>query len=115
MAILASFGHEGIPQSGLQAMYAETPFIGTTVGGIPEIVEDQVTGLLIEPKRPNAIAEAVVRSLQQPNREKMIRRAKEQVLANVLVDTMGNAVYDAISGAGTAPTKGRFFPKRPLQ
>lgn len=43
----------------VEAMGQGIPVIGTRVGGIPEIVEDGVTGLLVDPKDPKAIADAV--------------------------------------------------------
>ena len=104
VAILASFKNEGIPQSGLQAMYAETPLVGTQVGGIPEIIGDQVTGFLIEPRQPEALAEAVIRCLKHPDRKKIIQRAKEQVLNKGLANTMGSAVYGVFIGSLTART-----------
>ena len=46
LVILASTKNEGIPQSLLQAMYSKVPALGTNIGGIPEIIKDQETGLL---------------------------------------------------------------------
>jgi glycosyltransferase involved in cell wall biosynthesis len=47
----------------LEAMRASVPVIGTTVGGIPEVVEDGVTGLLVPPRDSVRLADAVVRLL----------------------------------------------------
>lgn len=43
----------------LEAMAAKVPVIGTTVGGIPDIIEDRQNGLLVPPKDSPAIAQAV--------------------------------------------------------
>lgn len=64
VAVLASTRNEGIPQAGLQAMFAECPFVGTEVGGIPEIVDHQRTGLLVPPGDPAALAAAIMRVLR---------------------------------------------------
>ena len=52
---------EGLPVSILEAIHAGVPVIATRVGGIPEIIRDGQEGLLIEPRRPDQIAGAVIR------------------------------------------------------
>ena len=42
--VLPSYAHEGIPQIILQAQAMARPVVATTIGGIPEVVEDGVTG-----------------------------------------------------------------------
>ena len=65
--LLASTEGEGIPQVGMQSMLCETPFIGTTIGGIPEIIEDGVTGLLVAPNNPEQISKAIDKLLSDNN------------------------------------------------
>jgi len=50
---------EGLPNALLQAMAAGLPVVATRVGGIPELVEDHVEGLLVEPNSPNDLAKAI--------------------------------------------------------
>ena len=50
---------EGTPLSLLEAMAAGLPVIATEVGGIPEMIRHGVTGLLVPPNRPAAMASAV--------------------------------------------------------
>ncbi|MBN1480981.1 glycosyltransferase [candidate division KSB1 bacterium] len=50
---------EGIPISLLEAMSAGLPVIATRVGGMPEIVQHRVNGLLIKANAPSAIAESI--------------------------------------------------------
>jgi len=54
---------EGLPYSIIEAMQSAKPIIATSVGGIPELVEDGVSGLLVPPKSPPALADAIVRLL----------------------------------------------------
>lgn len=51
---------EGTPRVITEAMAAGLPIIATNVGGIPEQVEDRKNGLLIEPKRPDQLANAIL-------------------------------------------------------
>ncbi|OEU54017.1 MAG: hypothetical protein BA862_14315 [Desulfobulbaceae bacterium S3730MH12] len=52
---------EGLPITLLEAMHARTPVVATEVGGIPEVLEQDRAGLLIEPCKPDAIAIAIRR------------------------------------------------------
>jgi len=54
---------EGLGTSLLDAMAAARPIVATTAGGIPEIVDDGATGLLVPPRDPRALADAIVRAL----------------------------------------------------
>ena len=57
--VLASTRTEGVPQSLLQAAAAGVPLVASRIGGIPEVVEDGVTGLLVPPEDPAALAAAI--------------------------------------------------------
>ena len=48
-----------------EAMAVGTPVVATRVGGLAEVVDDGVTGLLVEPGRPEELAAAVVRVLER--------------------------------------------------
>lgn len=52
---------EGLGTSILDAMAAGLPVVATRVGGIPEVVRDGETGLLVPPRNPEALADAMAR------------------------------------------------------
>ena len=57
---------EGLPLTVLEAMAAGRPVIATAVGGIPEAVRHGETGLVVPPRDPRLLAEAVVAVLKDP-------------------------------------------------
>jgi glycosyltransferase involved in cell wall biosynthesis len=60
-AVLLSSSWENFPHVLVEALAAGTPAIATRVGGVPEIVEDGVNGLLVPPGDPEALAAAIRR------------------------------------------------------
>ena len=96
-AVLPSYKDEGIPQSLLQAMFAECPVLGATTGGIPEIVIDGETGLLFPPKTIQELAGALVSTLRDAEKTKgRVIRALELVRSRHTLDEMGNRVLAII-------------------
>jgi glycosyltransferase involved in cell wall biosynthesis len=59
--LIPSRWHENFPLTALEAMAAGKPVIGSHVGGMPEVVEDHRTGLLVSPVDLQAWVEAVLR------------------------------------------------------
>lgn len=60
--------YESFGQIYLEAMNYAKPVIGCRAGGIPEVVEDGVTGLLVDPESPAKLAEAMLRLLRSPQK-----------------------------------------------
>lgn len=57
---------EGSPNALLEAMAAGKPVVATRVGGVPEIVDDNHTGVLIPPRDPKALASALADVIESP-------------------------------------------------
>jgi glycosyltransferase involved in cell wall biosynthesis len=78
VAILSS-DFEGIPLALLEFMDAAKPIVATRVGGIPELIEDGVHGVLVEPRDEPALARAIVDLLRDPRRGRELGiRARER-------------------------------------
>ncbi|MEO1573678.1 MAG: glycosyltransferase family 4 protein [Pseudomonadota bacterium] len=79
-SVLAATKREGLPKTVVESMaYGVTP-IATATGGSPELIEDGVSGLVIEPANARAIADAIVTlwSDEVRNRD-MGRRARDRL------------------------------------
>lgn len=80
---------EGLGLSLLEAAATGIPIVATRVGGIPEIVQDGVTGLLVPPADPRSLAAATVRMLRQPELARTLGDAgRELVRRNFSVAKM---------------------------
>jgi glycosyltransferase involved in cell wall biosynthesis len=56
---------EGMPNCLLEAMNTGKPVVATTVGGIPEVVQNGETGILVPPRDSHALTEAIMRIFSQ--------------------------------------------------
>ncbi len=71
---------EGHPLVLLEAMAARKPVVASRVGGTPEIIDNDQTGLLIPPRDPKALAGAICRLIENPEfGERLARRGYEKV------------------------------------
>jgi glycosyltransferase involved in cell wall biosynthesis len=102
---------EGLGTSLLDAMACSKAIIGSRTGGIPEVVADGQTGVLVPPRDHRALAEAMVRLLtDEHQREQMGRAGFARVQARFTVEKMvaGTlAVYRRV--AGTRPAAGTAY------
>jgi len=68
MSVLPCHAGEGLSNAILEAMAAGLPVVATTVGGNPELVADGRTGLLVPPRDPGALANAMSLLLADPRK-----------------------------------------------
>ena len=94
---------EGLGTSLLDAMACARPIVATRAGGIPEIVEDGVTGLLVPSRDQHALADAIVRALKdEPLRQRLASAGYARVRERFTVDRMvaeTAAVYETLTAA----------------
>jgi len=70
---------EGSPNAVLEAMAAGRPVIATDTSGIPDLVEDGVTGYLVPPGNAGAFARALEKMLNNPDLEEMGTHGRKRV------------------------------------
>jgi glycosyltransferase involved in cell wall biosynthesis len=56
----------------IEAMRWGTPVIGTSAGGIPEIIDDGKTGIIVPPSSPQELTEAIIKLLRDDSRRRQI-------------------------------------------
>jgi glycosyltransferase involved in cell wall biosynthesis len=106
---------EGLGTSLLDAMACSKAIVATKAGGIPEVVEDGVTGILVEPRDHHALATAIVKLIKdEQSRQRMAAAGFERVSARFTVERMvaeTAKVYARVAGrphaADTARPAGR--------
>jgi glycosyltransferase involved in cell wall biosynthesis len=87
-AVLPS-SHEGLPVSILEIMTVGRTVIATSVGGVPEVVRDGVNGLLVPPRDPSTLAQAIERlATDESLRRRMETAARETVRRDYSIERM---------------------------
>jgi glycosyltransferase involved in cell wall biosynthesis len=72
-SVIAEDGSRDItPNVLIEAMAMKLPVISTTVTGIPEIVENEVSGILVPPNDENALADAIIKLINDSNLRKQL-------------------------------------------
>jgi glycosyltransferase involved in cell wall biosynthesis len=80
LVVDASYAGLGLTGSLREALAVETPVIGTSLEGIPELITDGETGLLVPPRNPDALAQAILRVIENPTRAKAMARAGRKLV-----------------------------------
>jgi glycosyltransferase involved in cell wall biosynthesis len=75
LVVDASYAGLGLTGSLREALAVETPVIGTDLEGHPELILEGETGLLVPPRNPDALAQAILRLLENPTRARAMARA----------------------------------------
>ena len=60
-------------------MACGTPVLATPVGGVPDLIKDDEMGFIMEGNSPECITKNVIRVLNYPNRNEIVKNARELV------------------------------------
>ena len=92
--------YEGLGRSITEALSCGVPVVCTSVEGVPEIVRDNKTGILVPPKDPGALATGIIKSLNDmDNARKMAEKGRKFVNENFDVKKMVDdidSLYDTL-------------------
>jgi len=98
--VMPSF-YETFGISVIEAMAFGLPVVATRTGGLPEVVEDGVTGILVPTGDAEALADALIRLLRDPDlRQRMGQAGQERVRAEFTIDRVVSqtlAVYESVA------------------
>jgi glycosyltransferase involved in cell wall biosynthesis len=102
LAVLPSHT-EGLPNAALEALVMEVPVLATRVGGTPEVITDGETGRLVEPRSPQALAEALIDFASNPLPwKRMAERGRAEVVQRFNFSTRTReleAIYAELAGS----------------
>ena len=116
--LVSASRQEGLPVALLEGMASGLPVVATRVGAVPQVVADGITGLLVEPDSPEALAEAMERALASPAlRAQFGKAGRSCVAVNFSAERMTAdylAVYEGALHAhvGLQPGAGRPQERR---
>lgn len=95
---------EGVPLAAQEAMLLGTPVVATAVGGIPELIDDGVSGRLAPPGDPGALAAALHEVLDDPDLQRRYATAARaqirQKFSTQRMLTTLSRTYEELAGAG---------------
>ncbi|MFH1904714.1 MAG: glycosyltransferase family 4 protein [bacterium] len=81
--------NEGMGRAIAEAMVAEKPVIASKVGGIPDVVDDKITGILVSSKSPEALANAITYLMKNPEiAAQMGQEGKKKAVKNFGINSM---------------------------
>jgi glycosyltransferase involved in cell wall biosynthesis len=88
----------------LEAMRSALPIVATAVGGIPEVIQDGVSGVLVPPEDPERLADAMLLMLREPDRARAMgnagfARLREEFSPDRMADATA-AVYERALRSG---------------
>lgn len=86
--VLASW-YEGIGVAYMEAMSCEVPTIATATGGVPELITNDVDGLLVPAKEPASLARAISSLADNPERASSIARAGRKRVESAFDSRLG--------------------------
>ena len=91
---------EGLPVALMEAMAAGVPVVASRLSGIPELIEDEETGLLVEPGEPVALAAAMKRLIGDPIAAlEMARKASSRVTDEFTIERNGERLAELFMNA----------------
>ncbi len=94
-AVVMTSRWEGMPMLPMEAMWAGVPVVATNVGALDEVIEDGRSGLLVEGRSPDDLAQAVRRVTSDPAlRERIVREGRARVRSRFSEERMLSSILE---------------------
>ena len=87
---------EGIPSIIQEAMACGTPVLATPVGDVPDLIKDGKTGFIMENNSSECIEENVIRALEHPNLEEIVKNGREFIERKYSYEVMVRKCKDSL-------------------
>jgi glycosyltransferase involved in cell wall biosynthesis len=103
---------EGMPLFAFECMAAGTPLVATSVGGVPEIVDDGISGLLVPPRDPAALANAIMRLLADDSLRERLGAASAARIDEYRIEAVAGSIadmYETLLADARAPLTARML------
>ncbi|MGB9185684.1 MAG: glycosyltransferase [Solirubrobacteraceae bacterium] len=94
-----SSDREGSPLLVFECMANNAPMVATAVGGVPDVLEHERTGLLVPRRDPAALASGLIRLLTEPERRLAMATAGRDALHRYTIDVIAGrfgSLYDSL-------------------
>lgn len=105
---------EGIPVTLMEAMALERPIVSSRLSGIPELVEDGVSGLLAPPRDSQALADAIEKLGRDPQlREQLGKAGRQRVIQDFNLKTNTSKLAELIEESIKSSKAGNKTNHRP--
>lgn len=98
VSTLLSFKNEGVPQTILKSMSAGTSVLGTSVGGIPEIIHNEKTGILIEPGDEKMFADGILKLCSSDSFSQKLQKNAFNLSSRFRWENIGCHMVDVMRG-----------------
>jgi glycosyltransferase involved in cell wall biosynthesis len=113
---LSTSDYEGSPLAIIEYMAAAKAIVATRVGGVPDLIQDGVHGLLVETQDAEGVASAVARLLSDPDlRARMGEKARKRQQAEFTIDAAVHRLellYEELAAASADGRGRRVAPPR---
>jgi glycosyltransferase involved in cell wall biosynthesis len=103
-----SSDREGMPLMAFECFANGTPLVATAVGGLLDLIEDGVSGVLVARRDPDALAEAIAQLLGDPQRRARLATAAAQRLGRYRIEAIADrfaSLYEQLASRGGAPAQ----------
>ena len=96
LIILPSYS-EGLPGIVQEGMACGAVVLATPVGGIPDLIKDGETGFILENNSPECIAKNVIKALEHPNLEEIVKNARKLIEDEYSYEVMVRKCRDSLN------------------